>query len=190
MPTASELASGYVLSGKIFRYTGAGDLHIGAEGSTVTFLNGVGSASGAGLVVVRGVNLYFDGDVAYGSGRVTDVRHLASPGWLVLKDRVRDAQGNLVDVGGNIIIHPRVRRLAGAFYAEGEIHTGSTGRTAGERALIVSGVMVARKFLFERLYASATPAEQIVADGRVLANPPPGFGDLAKSLPTISQTVP
>lgn len=190
LPTAAELASGFVLGGKVYRYSGAGDLHIGAEGSTVTFLNGVGLASGAGLIVVRGADLILEGDMAYGGGRVTDVRHLASPGWLVLKDRVRDSRGDLVEVGGNIIIHPRVRRIVGAFYAEGEIRTGSTGRAVGEQSLIVTGVMVARKFLFERLYASATPAEQIVADGRVIANPPPGFGDLAKSLPTISQTVP
>ncbi|MDO8599181.1 MAG: hypothetical protein Q7S02_03665 [bacterium] len=190
LPTLAELTSGYVLGGKVFQYTGDGDLRIGEVGKVIQINNGVGNANGAGLFVVRGKHLFIDSDIVYGGGQVTNIRNLASPGFLVLKDRVKDAQGNTVEVGGNIIIAPSVTRLAGAFYAEGEIHTSSTTRASDDQSLVVTGVMVAKKFLFDRLFAGAQPAEQIVADGRVLANPPPGLGDLARSLPTITQTVP
>jgi|GEM_PF-5598494 len=190
LPTLASFVGGYQLGGKIFFSPTGGDHRLGAAGKTIRFVNGVGSASGAGLFIIRGGNLLIESDIEYGGGQLGDIRGLASVGFLVLKDRVRDADGNMVEVGGDIIIHPSVQRLVGAFYAEGEIRTGTTGRAASDRALAVSGVMVARKFRFERLYASAKPAEQITADGRVLANPPPGFGDLARSLPLITQTAP
>lgn len=132
--------------------------------------------------MVRGRNILLNGNIGYGGSAVSNIRNLASPGFLALKD----ADGN----GGNIIIHPSVTALAGAFYAEGGVFTGTTSRAADDQALVVRGVMVAKEFHFERLFAGAQAAEQIIADGRVLANPPPGLGDLAKSLPTITQTVP
>lgn len=190
LPTLAQLSSGYVLGGKIYHSTGEGNLHLGEVGKTIWFNNGAGTTSGAGLFVIRGKDLLIDSNMAYGEGAVGNVRNLASPGFLVIKDRVRNAQGELVDVGGNIFIDPSVTALVGAFYAEGEIRTGSTGRAAADRPIVVSGVMVARKFIFERLHAGAQASEQINADGRVVANPPPGFGDLARSLPTITQTTP
>jgi hypothetical protein len=195
-PSTNALIGGYILGGKVFRYTGDADPHLGASGQTLRFSNATGRdargvpVSGAGLFVIRGKSLFIDSNMAYGGGAVENVRNLASPGFLVLKDRVRNAQGELVDVGGNIIINPSVTALVGAFYAEGEIRTGSTGLAASDKPFVVSGVMVAQQFIFERLYAGAQASEQIIADGRVLANPPPGFGDLARSLPTITQTAP
>lgn len=192
MPTLAELtsANGFTLGGRIFRYVGAGDLRLGAIGKTIRFNNAVGNASGAGLFVIKGRDLYIDSDIVYSGGQAANIRNLASPGFLVFQDIAQDARGNQVKTGGNIFVDPGVRSLAGAFYAESEIHTGSTGRAATEQPLVVAGVMVAKKFLFERLYAGAQPAEQVIADGRIIANPPPGLSDLTKSLPTITQTIP
>lgn len=196
-PSTDELAGGSgILGGRIFRWTGDANPRLGKVGRKLVFQNATGRdvrgvpVSGAGLFIIRGQDLFIDSSMEYGGGAVDNVRNLASPGFLVLKDRVRDASGNLVEVGGNIIIDPTVTALVGAFYAEGEIRTGSTGRAAHDKPLVVNGVMVARKFIFERLYAGAAAAEQIIADGRVVANPPPGFGDLARSLPTITQSAP
>lgn len=182
---------GLALGGRVYQPTSNDtNVRIGETDKTITLNNGGGNTSGAGLFVVRGKDLLIESDIVYGSGAVTNVRNLASPGFLVLKDRVRDASGAFVEVGGNIIIHPSVTALVGAFYAEGEIKTGSIGSAARDLPLVVNGVMVARKFIFERLHAGAQASEQITADGRVVANPPPGFGDLARSLPTITQTAP
>lgn len=159
------------------------DVDIGDAGLVVQ--NAVGEESGAGIIVVRGGNLRIHGNVAYAeSDRApTNIRHLASPGWLVL----RNASGR----GGDVIIDPGVSQLAGAFYAEGEIRTGSTGRATSDQYLVVRGVLVARRILFERLRSrGGRPSEQVIADGRVLANPPPGFGDLARSLPQVQVVAP
>ncbi|MDO8425052.1 MAG: hypothetical protein Q7T01_00855, partial [bacterium] len=154
-------------------------------GAGVAFRNGVGDQSGSGLIVIRGGDLRISGNITYAdSGPLLQVRHLASPGWLVLADE----NGN----GGNIIVDPGVTELSGAFYAQGTIRTGTTGNGATEKALRVHGVMIARQFAFERTLAKhiSTSAEQVIADGRVLVNTPPGFGDIAQSLPRIHQVVP
>ncbi|MDO8462862.1 MAG: hypothetical protein Q7S96_01120 [bacterium] len=156
---------------------------IGAAG--VGFINGIGEQSGAGLIVIRGGDLHIDGDITYvDSGPLFAVHHLASPGWLVLADEN--------GVGGNIVIDPSVAELVGAFYAQGAIETGTTGAPESEVSLRVNGVMIAREFAFSRQRASyiIAPAEQVVADGRVLVNTPPGFGDVAQSLPQIRQIAP
>ncbi len=187
-PTTDELAGGYILSGRTLHWIGGTNPRLGAIGRKLVFQNATGSnargipVSGAGLFIVRGQDLFIDSSMEYGGGAVENVRNLASPGFLVLKGSDES--------GGNIIIDPSVTSLVGAFYAEGEIRTGSTGSAARDTSLVVNGVMVARKFVFERLYAGAAAAEQIIADGRVVANPPPGFGDLARSLPTITQSAP
>jgi hypothetical protein len=94
-------------------------------------------------------------------------------------------------VGGNIIIDPGVSEIVGAFYAEGEIRTGSSGSVTADEPLLVRGVLIAQRFIFERLAGSAAAgAERIISDGRVLANTPPGFGDLLRTLPTIRATAP
>ena len=151
-------------------------------GGPITFPNGAWDGSGAGLIVIRGGDLEIHGNLTYADGAVGRSRQLASPGFLVL----RGADGS----GGNIIIDPAVTHLVGAFYAEGTIRTGSTGSVTLDKRLVVRGVMVAKKFLFERLAAGADPAERITADGRALVNPPPGFADFAKGLPEIRQTAP
>jgi hypothetical protein len=50
--------------------------------------------------------------------------------------------------------------------------------------LTVNGLIVARQFHFSRSYKSKERgSEQVLYDGRAVANPPPGFADLTKSLP-------
>ncbi len=57
--------------------------------------------------------------------------------------------------------------------------------------LRVNGLLVARGYNFDRKYAKdLEPAEQIVYDGRVVANTPPGLSDFTKALPIYQQVVP
>jgi hypothetical protein len=164
--------------GKIFLVDGR-DLHVTG---TTTFENGAGDASGAGLFIVRGGDLFIEHDVQYSETSVTKLDQLASPGWLILKDDLGR--------GGNVVIQPDVKNIVGAFYAEGAIRTGTTGNAKTERSLTVRGMMIAREFHFERAYAGRTAAELITSDGRAVANPPPGFADVASSAPRVQLFAP
>lgn len=57
--------------------------------------------------------------------------------------------------------------------------------------LHVSGLLVARGYNFDRKYTKdLAAAEQIVYDGRVVANTPPGLSDFSQSLPVYQRVVP
>jgi len=101
--------------------------------------------------------------------------------------------------------------LVGVFLAEGKIVTGTgkydtTGKRNadftlqpisadeqatrdckdfdGELPLVVNGIMVAKEFQLERLYGGVDiGSEEIIYDGRLIANIPPGLEDVVKSLP-------
>jgi len=165
-----------LLGGKV--YYKNGDLTIGSK----IFNNAPGRQNGSGLIVVKG-NLTITGDLAYQAGAVTNLTNLASVGWLVLDD----GSGTK----GKIIINPSVERLVGAFYAEQEISTGTTNNRRTDQPLTVRGLMLAKKFNFERLWQSAERgSEQVIYDGRVLANTPPGMADLMSALPIWREAAP
>lgn len=163
------------LDGKIY-YSPDNDLDF--ETATMTFQNGIGNNSGAGLVIVRG-DITFDSDTAYDPGPISKIKNLASIGWVAVYDPNKDH-------GGNIYIGRDVNELVGAFYGERQIITYSV-----DRPLIVHGLMISRSFTFGRTYSSGEQgSERIIFDGRALANPPPGMEDLTRSLPAISDIVP
>jgi hypothetical protein len=165
-----------VLAGKV--YFSDGDLTITGK----TFNNGTGSQNGAGLIVVRG-DLNINGAIAYQNAGVLNLKNLASVGWLVVK---RDD-----GTGGNIVINQNVENIVGAFYAENEVTTGTTYDWRTDKPLTVRGLILAREFDFQRLYQSAQRgSEQVIYDGRVLANTPPGMADLARALPTWREAAP
>lgn len=65
-----------------------------------------------------------------------------------------------------------------------------TPDACAQSALQVSGSVFARQFDLGRTYVNVStqaPAEQFQADGRLQLNPPPGFADFAKGLPTFSR---
>lgn len=171
---AATLAAAGPLNGRIFRVTG--DATVGLT----TIMNGGAGTRGNGTVIIDGGNLTFTGDVTYGLGSVTALSQLASIGWVVLDD------GTVGSQNGNIYIDKSVTKLAGAFFAGGTdgIHTVRPPDTDGPLPLTVNGLMVARQFQFSRSYKSSSQgAESVLYDGRAVANPPPGLGDVTKTLP-------
>jgi len=78
-----------------------------------------------------------------------------------------------------------VVEIAGAYYAEGVINTCLVGGDCSANQLTVKGLLVAGQFLFNRQFTDEydSPAEEIIYDGRILANTPPGMYDLVKGLP-------
>jgi hypothetical protein len=146
----------------------------------INFLNtSLTGQSGAGLIVIKGANLRVIGDFFYEVNEVSRLSNLASLGILVLSDE----RG----FGGNISIDAMTEHSVGAFYAEKALYTGSS-----EKLLIHEGLMVAREFFFERQRllredAEDEPSEQIIYDGRVIANTPPGLSDFSRALPVFSR---
>lgn len=141
-----------------------------ATTSALNFLNSAGAARANGLVIVKGdLNINFD--LSYQDRNESDLKNLASVGWIVLKD----SSGN----GGNVKIAGSVNKVVGAFYAENSIDTGN-----GTGPLDATGAFVARNFSFGRQYASRTSgSERMTFDARLVLNPPPGMSDATRSLP-------
>ncbi|MDZ4221544.1 MAG: hypothetical protein U1C18_01570, partial [Patescibacteria group bacterium] len=166
------VGSSVLLDGKIYHYTT--DLAISSD---LTFTKGTGSQKGSGTIIVDG-NLTISADILYQSGAVSSrIDNLPSVAWIV---------------SGNITIDPSVQNLAGIFYSEGAIATGTTGNPETDVALLVSGMFIANQISLQRLFADETqePAEQITFDGRAIINPPPGLTDMGKGLPTLRETRP
>ena len=152
---------------------------------STTFMNATGSNSrGSGLLVINGCDLQITGNLSYQSGGVTQyLRNLASFGILVLGQY----SGSTYQQGGNLYIDPSVTQIVGTVYAERSIHTGTTGDRLTDSQLEVYGALVSREILLERRWSSPTEAAEVVEfDGRGVVNPPPGFQDVAKSLPVLS----
>ncbi len=139
--------------------------------SPLTFLNANGIARANGLVIVKG-DLTINADLAYQDRNESDLKNLASVGWIVLKN---DSGSG----GGNVNISGAVHNIVGAFFAEDTISTGN-----GTSQLEATGVFVARNFNLQRQFSSRTAgAEKVTFDARVILNPPPGLSDATRSLP-------
>ncbi|MFH1030715.1 MAG: hypothetical protein V1770_05665 [bacterium] len=158
------------LGGKI--YYVSGDLTINKELEFSNTLQGDAS----GLILVEG-NLTILKDIFYDDSGVHPpyqrIKDLASVGWIVK---------------GNLTISPEVQQVLGAFYVEGANGI-STG--VSNTSLTIYGLMVAKKYSFEREYESIVRgSERIIYDGRALINTPPGMEDLTKALPLYKEAAP
>lgn len=158
------------LGGEVFYCSG--DLTIDQN---ITFNNGIGLELGSGTVIVGGDLIirentsYFGSDYNY----INHINNVASVAWIVQ---------------GSVKINPDVNTAVGAF-----IVLGDAGGTAdfttgvGGDPLRISGLVMARSFGFERTHTGTTedpkPSEEIIYDGRLYANPPPGLADFSKILP-------
>lgn len=131
---------------------------------------------GKTTIIIKG-NLTISGDITYETQTTLEfLRNLNSLGIFVIDD-----DGTKTIQEGNITIDSSVKNIVGNFYAEGEISTG----TSSTKSLTCEGSMIAHKFNFQRSYIGSgeDPSENITYDGRIFANPPPGFQDIVKALP-------
>ncbi|MBI4092865.1 MAG: hypothetical protein HY420_02990 [Candidatus Kerfeldbacteria bacterium] len=165
------------LLGKVYHVKG--DFVIDRDFS---FNAGVSSVeSGAGTFVIDGV-LRVQGNTSYppAGALIQNRRQLPSAGFFVLGP-------------GGITVEPNVSKMVGAYYANGQITVNSSG-SGGDNQLVVSGLMVAKTFGFQRTFRGISgeqqPAEQVIYDGRLTVNTPPGFSQLAQGLPNLQEVVP
>ncbi len=164
--------------------------------SGFVILNGENNLTGNGLVIVNG-DLNVDNDFSYDSGIVSqsDLKKLASVAWVAK---------------GDIIIKPDVEKAVGAFIALGQdnavcLYSDNTACSAkveypdfkqngygiffsgvSANPLVVSGLLMAKGFNLGRTYSNIRQgSEEIIYDGRLSANPPPGLQSLMEILPII-----
>jgi hypothetical protein len=178
------------LNGKVYVYSNPScastPVDFGSGTETTVFANAsVSSAKGSGLLVINGCDLRIIGNLTYQSQQVSDyLKNLASLGIIVLAKY--DGDDHYVS-GGNLYIQPTVGQIIGTIFAERSVHTGTTGLRSTDIQLHVYGALISREISLERLKSTESePAEVIEFDGRSVLNPPPGFQDVGKSLPALT----
>ncbi len=154
------------------------------------------TTSGAGTIIVDG-NVILSGNMAYETPTtpLDDIIKIPSLGWIIR---------------GDLTINPLVSNLVGAFLVlgcpgdesvttcdslnqgtvnQGTVHTGYSL----DLPLVVKGLIMARSIVFERNIVGnlgAQGSEQVIYDGRFIANPPPGLQDLSAAVPSLRLDVP
>ncbi|MFH1226180.1 MAG: DUF2341 domain-containing protein [bacterium] len=182
-PDCLTASSPIVLGGKVYYFDGDQTIN-----SPIVVASGNQLQKGNGLVVIKG-DLDINANIGYQDTTITNLRQLASLGWLVIKD-----DNGLA--GGRVEISPEVANLIGVVYAEDRIDTCEANGSltpCDQNYLNANGPMVSNRFILDRLYVnkqSNRSAERIVDDGRALVNPPPGLTDLTKGLPIWSAVAP
>ncbi len=175
-----------------------GDLTLDAD---VTFPNGdigadgIGEAGSATIIVDGDLTINADLEYEDPTSDLENILDIPSLAWVVR---------------GDVHIDPSVAHVVGAFIVlgcpgdtdndgspdepcgdakDGVLNTGESQTTV----LTAKGLMMARRFAFERdvvSQAGAEGSEQIIYDGRFIANPPPGLQDLTAALPDIRLETP
>lgn len=164
-----------LLNGAIYHVTGGSSFPLDRA---LTFEQGGEGEQAHGTIIVDG-DVTIANNVQYASVNTVDfsqLAQLASVAWIIR---------------GNLLIDPNVTNLAGSFFVFGDqgVATG-TAEPQNDVPLRVDGLMMAKTFQLQRRFRGADdnpePAELIFYDGRLIANPPPGFSDLTSTLPNIS----
>ncbi|MFA5129395.1 MAG: hypothetical protein WC477_00575 [Patescibacteria group bacterium] len=172
------------LAGKVYVYTETGSCSSPFTLGAMTFQNAAGTNKGSGTIVIKGCDLKITGDMSYqGSGASSYLRNLASVGILVLAKY----NGTTYQQGGNLYVDPTVAQAVGTIYAEKAIWTGTNVLPNPDIQLQVYGALVSKQIHLQRRFVAPNqPAENVEFDGRAVVNPPPGFQDVAKSLPRLT----
>lgn len=157
--------------------------------SPLVFQIANGSTSGAGTILVKG-DLYINSDITYENNTITNLVNLPSASFIVLGDVIVDTSVTNIDANffvlGNGNNCPANLETASA--GCGRFSTGDTDASS----LTINGMVMAKQFNLQRDYTDAinTPAELFNFDGRLLANPSPGFADFSTNFPKYEENVP
>ena len=156
------------------------------------FINPGITKSGAGVIVVEG-DLRIESNVIYKTTNYSRLKQIPSLVWIVKGDvyihqKVTQVDGTFIVLGdGNPRMCPQIEDPLGPQNSGGCGRFITGNDPDDRRPLVVNGLAVARQFNFQRTHigdiTNPQPAEQIVADGRLQANPPAGLSDFSKRMP-------
>jgi hypothetical protein len=182
------------LGAKVFHYLGHADIPYNVNPINIATATGIGN-NASGVIAVEG-DLTIARNVVYGTANVDNLKHIPSLVWLIK---------------GDLIIDPAVTELAGTFVVLGDgtscaivspatsppNHCGQIITCNGTEAecdnnnpLTIFGNVLAKYFDLGRLYtdpATGEASERFINDGRIQANPPPGFEDFSNVIPRFSE---
>lgn len=174
-----DILNSQPLNGKVIRVRGDAKVS-----QLTTLVVGSSGLRANGTVIVEG-DLTIGANIVYGNRQFAKLQELPTIGFLVR---------------GDIIIDSAVSELVGAYVALGKndpncaktINDGCGQFKTGSSSthLTVGGLIMGRKLSFGRTASGTSGSEEIIADGRLMANPPPGFTDLLKGLPVWQQVAP
>ncbi len=145
--------------------------------------------SGDGTVLIKG-NLYVSSTIMYEIGIINNIDYLPALTFIVLGDVFIDPSVDQID--GNLFILGNGANCPSDLNAPsagcGRFSTGSSASIP----FVLNGMVMAKQFNLERNYTDPlnTPSELFKFDGRVIANPPPGFDDFATDLPNYEENIP
>ncbi len=161
-----------------------GDLILG-KNAPVIFGNGP-------ITFIVNGDLIIMGNVRYSQNVINSFQDLPSVAYIVRGD-VKIAP-TVEEVAGNFIVIGQDNKLCSDLsdIGCGIIDTVDGADSDDKFTLTVHGIMMAKKFKFQRSYASVLkePSEKVIYDGRLLVNPPPGLADFSKGLPIWLETSP
>jgi hypothetical protein len=183
--SATKLGGQLSLDNKV--YVSASDLTIG---SGLVFDNG--AKYGNGTIIVNG-NLIINNNFSYVPlGGITDLNRLASAAWIVKGDviingNVTSTVGAFVVLGKDgAVLQAESGSLTDDYPKYKKTDYGVVFSSSSNNPLTVYGLLVARAFDFRRTFADPIQgSERIIYDGRIIANPPPGFKGFVEGLPVM-----
>lgn len=189
------------LEAKVIRVSPVGGMLTLTDSNTIYIQSGSGNVSGAGVIIVEG-DLKIMQNIEYQDDSFVNLKNIPSVVWLVKGDiyiapTVDTIVGTFIVVGDGVTASCNAPSSCDQTSIEGgsdtgcgqfascfEVNPGDCG--VDSSTLTVNGSVIARLFELCRGAYDADnpqPAEKFVNDGRLQANPPPGFTDFSKVIP-------
>lgn len=170
-----------------------GDLDFPSDSDEKFFVNN----SGPGIIVVNG-DLILTATTSYDTTDLSSfsISKLGVVVWIVRGDlHISPDAGKIV--GNFIVLGDGTPATCPSDLSDdsngcGRVYTGTRGGTTEDDLLVIEGLVIARQFKFERIFSDETgnPAEQIIFDGRLFANPPTAMRDLLRAIPLWQEVGP
>jgi hypothetical protein len=180
--SAFAAPAGGVLGGKVYVVSPSAPTYVFYPSQPLQFNNGGSGVSGAGLIIVEGT-LYLEQNVTYATATVSRLSQIASAGWIVVTNPLVPGT-----IAASLYVAAPVTLVSGTFYVGTDVISLGYGGSQEDSQLLFHGPVMARQFTLDRntIGGAGSPAqgaEVFIDDGRLRLNPPPGFEDIATTLP-------
>ncbi|MCD4761181.1 LamG domain-containing protein, partial [bacterium] len=202
-PAALETVLSSVLEGQVIHYD-SGNLTLN---NPITIQAGSGLENAAGVIVVEG-DLRIGANINYGTGTFTNLKNIPSLAWIVkgnvfIDHNVSNVVGTFIVVGQlsdcgtdapscfdedtDLDSFSKCGEFVSCYQTSADLDPEGN---CDDSSLTVEGSVIAKEFELCRTYYDDVirdPAENFINDGRLRANPPPGFEDFSAVIPRFDE---